>query len=125
MFELIANEMESVKRLNANLDTRDARIAYQEWVHKVLQTQDQVPVTMEPVAKTEDETAMSGTIGASILPLVVDDIVGVTEDQNVFPNDLEDRDRNLMGPSVLDNMELAWSMSYLQSSSQPYLNQAF
>lgn len=69
-------QQERVKRLDAYLDTRDAHVAYQERVHKVLQTQGQVPVTIEQVVEAKDETTTPGTLGAHLLPLAEDDVVG-------------------------------------------------
>lgn len=81
---------------------------------------------LESVAKVEVTTAIPNTLGWHSLTLVaVNDAIGSVEDQDILPNDSEDEYQDPIGPSVLDNMELAWFMSYLHSSSQPHLNQAF
>ena len=99
--------MERVKRLDVYLHTQDARITYQERVRKALQTQDQVPAIMEPIVEAEDETATPGTPSAHILLVAENNAVYVTKDQGILPNDLEDKDHDPMGPSVLDNMEIS------------------
>lgn len=71
-----------------------------------METLDQVPVAMEPITKAEDETATPSTLSATILPLVVNDVIGVVENQDVLPNNPEDEDHDPIGSSVLDNMEI-------------------
>ena len=48
LFGLTANEKESLVLLDAYLNTRDVRIAYQEQTRKALQEQNQVPMSSEP-----------------------------------------------------------------------------
>ncbi|KAM2132540.1 hypothetical protein ACFX1Q_013923 [Malus domestica] len=74
---------------------------------------------MKSVVETKDETA---TPGAHILHVVKDDVVGVTKDQDILPNDPKDGDHDLMGPSFLDNMEI--SMVHVPSAEfQPTTSQ--
>lgn len=79
---------------------------------------------MEPIVETEDETA---TPGAHILPMVKDNVVGVTKDQDIFPNDPKNGDRDAIEPSVLDNLEInmvhVLSAEFQLTTSQPsFLN---
>lgn len=85
VFGLTTEEMVCVKRLDAYLDTRDARIAYEEGTSKALQTQDQASTLLETDAGVEDEMATptsSSERAFSFSPVVVDDAVVMVKDQD-------------------------------------------
>ncbi|KAM1262616.1 hypothetical protein ACFX2G_028337 [Malus domestica] len=113
----MADEITQVTRLDAYLDTRDARIMYQEQAR-----------ILEPIPKqnkqTSEETPREQTIeeGAeeslSSTPTEVDAAVGDQEREEP-----EAGDRNPMGPSNLDNMEISMvhvlPADFQPSTSQP------
>lgn len=124
LFGLTVEENERVTRLDAYLNTRDTSIAYQEMTYKALQTQHQVSALLEPVAKVEAEIATPYTLGEhSLTPVAANDAIGVADHQDIIPNDPEDKDHNLMGPSVLDNTEISivniLSVEFQPTTSQP------
>lgn len=62
---------------------------------------------MEPVVEVETKTTMSDKLSEhSLTPVAANDAVGAADDQDILPNDPEDEDRDLMGHSVLNNMEI-------------------
>ncbi|KAM0990514.1 hypothetical protein ACFX2C_009021 [Malus domestica] len=123
LFSLTAYEKERVAILDVYLDTRDARIAYQERTRKALQKQDQVPTLSELEVKTQNETSPTDMLHEHVVAAVEDDRASDAHEQDIWPENLEDEDHDPMGPSVIDNMEISMVHIYLQSSSQPHPNQ--
>ncbi|KAM1789774.1 hypothetical protein ACFX12_033901 [Malus domestica] len=113
LFGLTADEITRVARLDAYLDTRDARIMYQEQARILALIPDTILIldaheTPQQNKQTFEETPWEQTIeeGAeeslSTTPTEEDTAVGVQEREEP-----EEDDRNPMGPSVLDNMEIS------------------
>ena len=71
-------------RLDVYLDTRYARVTYQEQTREALQAQDQVPAPMEPVVELEDETTMLEAPHECVLPVVKDGPVSATKNQTFY-----------------------------------------
>ncbi|KAB2632331.1 plasma membrane ATPase 1-like [Pyrus ussuriensis x Pyrus communis] len=93
LFGLTANEKECVARLDAYLDMRDARIAYQELACKASQGQDRSPTSSELKDSNQNEMGML-------------DVEDIPKHDTLLDNP-EDDDHNPMGPSVLDNIEIS------------------
>ena len=88
LFGLTAEEEKRVERLDAYLDTRNSRIAYEEQVRRSSQVQS------EPDMNTPKEIAPEDVLQP---PIAADDQVESPDDDNHDP----------MGPSVLENMEIS------------------
>ncbi|KAM2187308.1 hypothetical protein ACFX1X_029612 [Malus domestica] len=56
LFSLTVDEKDRVARLDAYLDTRNARIAYKEQAHKMRQKQSQTPDTCKPDDDSQKDT---------------------------------------------------------------------
>ncbi|KAM0989207.1 hypothetical protein ACFX2A_013291 [Malus domestica] len=128
--EMICNICDIILRFSLSchyyLDTQDACITHQELTHKALETQDHVTALLETIARVKGETITPDTPGEHALSLshvAVNGAVGVTKDQYTLPNDPEDEDRNLIGPSALNSMQISMvhvlSVEFQPTTSQP------
>lgn len=67
---------------------------------KALQTHDQVSALLEPVAEVKAETTTPDMLGEhSLTPVATNNTVGMADDQDILPNDSEDKDREPIGRS--------------------------
>ncbi|KAM1405034.1 hypothetical protein ACFX2I_013463 [Malus domestica] len=129
LFGLTVDEITPVARLDAYLETRDARIMYQEQARLLVPIPSTIPISDEPEApkqnkQTSEETPWEQTIeeraeeSLSTALTEVDAVVGDQEREKP-----EEGDRNAMGPSVLDNMEISMvhvlPADFQPSTSQP------
>lgn len=77
---------------------------------------------MDPV---KHKTATPHTPGQNVLLMAEDDVIGSTQDQDILPNDPKDERCDLMGPSVLNNMEISMihvlSVEFQPTSSEKRL----
>ena len=136
LFGLTTDEMRRVERLDAYLDTRNARIAYQEQIQATARVSESAPV---PTVLDDKEVTLARDLGDNDETLGdeeanfrnedgnLEDVVFTDEDANFEGEDetlkdeeeyLEDKPldeeeplqaegSNSMGPSILDNMEIS------------------
>ncbi|KAM1764055.1 hypothetical protein COP1_003265 [Malus domestica] len=129
LFGLTVDEITRVARLDAYLDTRDARIMYQEQARILASIPDAIPISDAPEVSAQNKQASEETLreqtieeGAeeslSTTPPQVDAAVGDQEREEA-----DEDDGNPMGPSVLDNMEISMVQvlpaDFQSSTSQP------
>ncbi|KAM2033421.1 hypothetical protein ACFX1T_015311 [Malus domestica] len=127
LFGLTTDEVARVARLDAYLDTRDARLYYQEQVQVL--TQSTLSISTSPAAVTQNQQAAEAAPQVQTLeegteesfcptltktePAVVDQ----TRDE------VSEEGPNPMGPSVLDNMEISMvhvlPADFQSSTAQP------
>ncbi|KAM2168296.1 hypothetical protein ACFX1Q_037756 [Malus domestica] len=108
LFGLTTDEIACVARLDAYLDTRDARIHYQEQARiltpSTLSTSTSLvsitPNQQAAEATTQDQTLEEGA-EESLCPTLTTTKVVVADQTK------DEEDPNPMGPSVLDNMEIS------------------
>ncbi|KAM1063188.1 hypothetical protein ACFX2J_027156 [Malus domestica] len=104
----MADEKDRVPCLDAYLDTRDARITYMERIRKTLQGQNQIPDASGPDDDTQKETR-SNYMAQEQEHVVTHNNQAedaLTHDVIVI-NNLKDDNQDLMGHSVIENMEIS------------------
>ncbi|KAM1076988.1 hypothetical protein ACFX19_024863 [Malus domestica] len=108
LFDLTTDEKDRVTRLDTYLDTRDARISYEERARKTLQEQSQALETNGLNNYSPKETRL-GSWTQEQVPVETPD--HQAEDalmhDVILLNNSEDDDQDPMGPSVLENMEIS------------------
>ncbi|KAM2867362.1 hypothetical protein COP2_023289 [Malus domestica] len=107
LFGLMIDEKDRVTRLDAYLDTREARIAYEKHARKT-QKQSQTSETNGLDNYSPKETR-SGSLAQEQVHVETPDHEAedaLTHDTIVL-NNLEDDDQDPMGPLVLENMEIS------------------
>ncbi|KAM1033240.1 hypothetical protein ACFX2C_036810 [Malus domestica] len=129
LFGLTTDEITRVARLDAYLDTRDARIMYQEQARILASVPDVIPISDTPEVFARNKQVAEETLreqpideGAkeslSTTPPQIDVAVDGQEQEEA-----EEDDGNSMGPSVLDNMEISMvhvlPADFQSSTSQP------
>ncbi|KAM1127847.1 hypothetical protein TB2_037275 [Malus domestica] len=124
LFGLTTDEIACVARLDAYLDTRDARIHYQEQARiltpSTLSTSTSLvsitPNQQAAEATTQDQTLEEGA-EESLCPTLTTTKVVVADQTK------DEEDPNPMGPSVLDNMEISMvhvlPAAFQSSTAQP------
>ncbi|KAM1452954.1 hypothetical protein ACFXTO_002628 [Malus domestica] len=129
LFGLTADEITRVARLDAYLDTRDARIMYQEQARTLAPIPDTTPTSDAPEVSTQNKQASKATLREQTLEEGAEESFSTTssqEDATVGAQEQEKADEddgNSMGPSVLDNMEISMvhvlPADFQSSTSQP------
>ncbi|KAM1188352.1 hypothetical protein ACFX2J_024177 [Malus domestica] len=108
LFDLTTDEKDRVTRLDTYLDTRDARISYEERARKTLQEQSQALETNGLNNYSPKETRL-GSWTQEQVPVETPD--HQAEDalmhDVILLNNSEDDDQDPMGPSVLENVEIS------------------
>ncbi|KAM2660810.1 hypothetical protein EV2_023189 [Malus domestica] len=111
LFGLTADEIAHVARLDAYLDTRDARMHYQEQVRDLARSTFSISTSPEVITQNQqavEETPQDQTIEEwtkeSICPTLTVAEAAVADQTR---DAASEEDPNLMGPSVLDNMEIS------------------
>ena len=133
LFGLTANETKRVARLDAYLDIREARITYQEQARVTTQVPDPILVSYEPKANKQNVKALEDT-SPEHTPATVDadktDTLhaklteeGLEKEDPEKEGPEEEEDRDPMGHSILDNMEInlvhVLSVDFQRTTSQP------
>ncbi|KAM2285278.1 hypothetical protein ACFX1S_037892 [Malus domestica] len=111
LFGLTADEIARVARLDAYLDTRDARMHYQEQVWVLARSTLSISTSPEAITQNQqaaketlqDQTIEEGT-EESLCPTLTAAEAAVADQTR---DAASEEDPNLMGPSVLDNMEIS------------------
>ncbi|KAM1734117.1 hypothetical protein ACFX11_019650 [Malus domestica] len=129
LFGLTVNEMECVARLDAYLDIRDARIMYQEQAHIPPRVPGSIPIPGELKANKHNEKASEETSQKHTIKIGKKDTLNTNPTEGGFieggqeGDEPEEKDRNPMGPSILDNMEISMvhvlSADFQPSTYQP------
>ncbi|KAM0978787.1 hypothetical protein ACFX2C_014719 [Malus domestica] len=113
LFSLTTDEITRVAWLDAYLDTRDARIMYQEQARILAPIPSTLPISDPPEAPTQNQQAVEETPREQTIEEGAEESLGttLTEADAVVGDqereEAEEDDRNPMGPSVLDNMEIS------------------
>ncbi|KAM2670743.1 hypothetical protein EV1_006639 [Malus domestica] len=127
LFGLTTDEIARVARLDAYLDTRDARIHYQEQARILTPSTLSTSTSLEAItqnqqaveAALQDQTIEEGA-EESLCPTLTT-TKAVVADQT--RNEASEEDPNPMGPSVLDNMEISMvhvlPAAFQSSTAQP------
>ncbi|KAM1980458.1 hypothetical protein ACFX15_037070 [Malus domestica] len=127
LFGLTTDEIARVARLDAYLDTRDARIHYQEQARILTPSTLSTSTSLEAIAQnqqvaeaaTQDQTIKEGA-EESLCPTLTT-TEAVVADQT--RDGVSEEDPNPMGPSVLDNMEISMvhvlPAAFQSSTAQP------
>ncbi|KAM1751386.1 hypothetical protein ACFX11_009509 [Malus domestica] len=127
LFGLMTDEIARVARLDAYLDTRDARIHYQEQVRILTPSTLSTSTLLEAITQnqqaaeaiTQDQTLKEGA-EESLCPTLTT-TEAVVADQT--RDKVNEEDPNPMGPSVLDNMEISMvhmlPAAFQSSTAQP------
>ncbi|KAM0981961.1 hypothetical protein ACFX2A_015241 [Malus domestica] len=109
----MTDEITRVTRLDAYLDTRDARIMYQEQACILALIPSTLLISDPSEAPTQNQRAAEETPREQTIEEEAEKSLGTTlTEANAAIGDQEgeeaaEDDRNLMGPSVLDNMEIS------------------
>ncbi|KAM1277184.1 hypothetical protein ACFX13_030320 [Malus domestica] len=126
-FDLTTDEIARVARFDAYLDTRDARIHYQEQARILTPSTLSISTSLEAItqnqqaveAAPQDPTIEEGA-EKSLCPTLTT-TEAVVADQT--RDEASEEDLNLMGPSVLDNMEISrvhvLPAAFQSSTAQP------
>ncbi|KAM1957566.1 hypothetical protein ACFX15_003055 [Malus domestica] len=127
LFGLTTDEIARVARLDAYLDTRDARIHYQEQARILTPSTLSISTSLEAItqnqqaaeATTQDQTLEEGA-EESLCPTLTTTEAVVA---NQTKDEVTEEDPNSMGPSVLDNMEISMvhvlPAAFQSSTAQP------
>ncbi|KAM2824370.1 hypothetical protein COP1_034289 [Malus domestica] len=127
LFSLTTDEIARVARLDAYLDTRDARIHYQEQAR--ILTPSTLSTSTSPEAITQNQQAAEATTQDQTLEEGAEESLcptlttteAVVADQT--KDEVNEEDPNPMGPSVLDNMEISMvhvlPAAFQSSTAQP------
>ncbi|KAM1457004.1 hypothetical protein ACFX13_035085 [Malus domestica] len=127
LFGLTTDEIARVARLDAYLDTRDARIHYQEQARILTPSTLSISTSLEAItqnqqaaeAASKDQTIEEGA-EESLCPTMTT-TEAVVADQT--RNEASEEDPNPMGPSVLDNIEISMvhvlPAAFQSSTAQP------
>ncbi|KAM2856051.1 hypothetical protein PS2_000458 [Malus domestica] len=129
LFSLTTDEITRVTRLDAYLNTRDARIMYQEQA-RILASIPGTLLILDPLeAPTQNQQAAEETPREQTIEEGAYESLGTTLTEadaavgDPEREEAEEDDRNLMGPSVLDNMEInmvhVLLADFQSSTSQP------
>ncbi|KAM1224307.1 hypothetical protein ACFX2G_044186 [Malus domestica] len=127
LFGLTTDEIARVARLDAYLDTRDARIHYQEQARILTPSTLSISTSLEAItqnqqaaeAAPQDQTIEEGA-EESLCPTLITTEAVVTDQTR---DEASEEDPNPMGPSVLDNMEISMvhvlPAAFQSSTAQP------
>ncbi|KAM2302596.1 hypothetical protein ACFX1S_033381 [Malus domestica] len=127
LFGLTTDEIARVVRLDAYLDTRDARIHYQEQARILTPSTLSTSTSLEAItqnqqvaeAATQDQTTEEGAEESLCPTLTTTEAVVVDQTRD----EVSEEDPNPLGPSVLDNMEISMvhvlPAAFQSSTAQP------
>ncbi|KAM2767409.1 hypothetical protein COP1_023208 [Malus domestica] len=103
----MTNEQDRVVHLDASLDTKNARIAYEEPARKALQGQNQTPATNTLEDNNQNETGSVYTPQEQVSDKAKDDQVEEAPKHHTALDNSKDDNHDPMGPSVLENIEIS------------------
>ncbi|KAM2522929.1 hypothetical protein PS1_029813 [Malus domestica] len=127
LFDLTTDEIARVARLDAYLDTRDARIHYQEQARILTPSTLSISTSLEAIkqnqqaveAASQDPTIEEGAEESFCPTLTTTEAVVADQTRD----EASEEDPNPMGPSVLDNMEISMvhvlPAAFQSSTAQP------
>ncbi|KAM1850919.1 hypothetical protein ACFX13_015040 [Malus domestica] len=127
LFGLTTDEIARVARLDAYLNTRDARIHYQEQARILTPSTLSTATSLEAItqnqqaaeATTQDQTLEEGAEESLCPTLTIMEVVVADQTRD----EVNEEDPNPMGPSVLDNMEISMvhvlPAAFQSSTAQP------
>ncbi|KAM2886563.1 hypothetical protein COP2_013627 [Malus domestica] len=127
LFGLTTDEIARVARLDAYLDTRDARIHYQEQARILTPSTLSTSTSLEAImqnqqaaeATTQDQTLEEGAEESLCPTLTTTEVVVADQTRDEVNEEVP----NPMGPSVLDNMEISMvhvlPAAFQSSTAQP------
>ncbi|KAM2661192.1 hypothetical protein EV2_023530 [Malus domestica] len=112
LFGLTIDEITRVARLDAYLDTRDARIMYQEQARILALIPGTLLISDSPEASTQNQQATEETPRAQTIAGAEESLGTTLTEADAVVDDpkreeVEEDNRNPMGPSILDNMEIS------------------
>ncbi|KAM1686850.1 hypothetical protein ACFX2K_034898 [Malus domestica] len=128
LFDLTADEITRVAQLDAYLDTRDAHIMYQEQARILAPILGTLLISDSPEAPTHNQQVAEETPRAQTIEGAEESLGTTLTEADAAVGDskreeAEEDDRNLMGPSVLDNMEISMvhvlPADFQSSTAQP------
>ncbi|KAM2537585.1 hypothetical protein TB2_023119 [Malus domestica] len=122
LFGLTTDEIARIARLDAYLDTRDARLHYQEQVQDLTPSSLSISTLPEAVTRSQ-QVAEAAPPGAIVEGTEESRCPTLTTTKSVVANQPNEEGLDLMGPSVLDNMEISMvhvlPADFQSSTAQP------